>query len=152
MQYSVYKRHEKRLDADYKIKVDSNWDDIFLSLVNYNSPSMGSIGVVFDHLVVDKTGVLSRAGQDGYWCLTDVGLNGNPEAVAVANQLANQLALSETHKLPIITRYDATDKKKKIYLQGKNGEDIEFEVYITSYTARDFLKKQLGDLIRSTKK
>ena len=113
---------------------------------------MGSIGVVFDHLVVDKTGVLSRAKQHGYWCLTDVGLNGNSEAVAVAKQLANQLALSETHKLPIITRYDATDKKEKIYLQGKNGEDIEFEVYITSSTARDFLKTQLGGLIRSTKK
>jgi len=62
--------------------------------------------------------------------------------------MAEQLALSETHGLPIITRYDATDKQEKIYLRGKNGEDIEFEVYITSSTARNFLKKQLSRLIK----
>ena len=50
--------------------------------------------------------------------------------------------------MPIITRYDATDKKEKIYLRGKNGEDIEFEVYITSSSARNFLKKQMDGLIK----
>jgi hypothetical protein len=80
---------------------------------------MDYIGLVFGHLVVDPTGVLSRA-EHGYWCLTDGQANDQ------AKNMAEQLALSETHGLPIITRYDATDKKEKIYLKGKNGQDIEY--------------------------
>jgi len=141
MQYSKYSTHVKILDEDYKIKVVNNWDDNFLSLVNYNSPSMDYIGLVFGNLLVDKSGVLSRA-KHGYWCLTDKRANDQ------AKHMAEQLELSETHGLPIITRYDATDKKEKIYLRGKNGEDIEFEVYITSSSARNFLKKQMDGLIK----
>jgi len=137
----MYSTHVKRLDVDYKIKVDSNWGANFLSLVNYNSPSMDSIGLVFGRLLVDESGVLSRA-EHGYWCLTEGKANDQ------AKNMAEQLALSETHGLPIITRYDPTNEKEKIYLRGTNGEDIAFEVIMTSFVAGRFLKKQLSRLIK----
>lgn len=103
--------------------------------------------IVFGHLLVNEDGILYRPNRvkgytgSGYWCLNDENVS------TKAREIAEKLELSEKNGLPIITRYDDTDREEKIYLKGKDGKDIEFGAYITDGFSRIYLKKQLSTLI-----
>lgn len=146
MQYSSYHTFESSSKAEYRIKVTENWAYYFFSLEDYLSSSPYD-DIVFDYLLVQKNGILYRPNRvkgytgSGYWCLND------KNASRKAKTIANKLKLSEK-SLPIITRYDDTKDKEKIYLQGTDGKDIEFKAYITDGLSRIYLKEQLSTLIK----
>ncbi len=146
MQYSSYHTFESSSKAEYRIKVSENWGYYFFSLVDYLSPSSDYDDIVFGYLLVQKNGILYRPNRvkgytgSGYWCLND------KKASRKAKKIANKLKLSEK-SLPIITRYDDTKDKEKIYLKGTDGEDIEFRAYITDGLSQIYLKEQLSTLI-----